>query len=149
MNAIHRLIGMGGDQLVPKLLGYDSAEATARRPIRYHELISEARPFPDAAKLVRRVHKSGIAAVLATSAPEDELDVLIDLLGVRDDLDAIMSADDVEHSKPDPEVFVKAIEAGNVNASQALAVGDSVGRRSRRGSRDSLRRGRVRRLFST
>ena len=30
MNAIHRLIGMGGDQLVPELLGHDSPEATAR-----------------------------------------------------------------------------------------------------------------------
>ena len=30
MNAIHRLVGMGGDQLVPELIGRDSPEATLR-----------------------------------------------------------------------------------------------------------------------
>ena len=30
MNAIHRLIGMGGEQLLPELPGRDSPEATAR-----------------------------------------------------------------------------------------------------------------------
>src|SRR5580693_6130493 len=35
MNAIHRLIGMGGDQLVTELLGHDSPEASAARPARY------------------------------------------------------------------------------------------------------------------
>ena len=43
MNAIHRLIGMGGDLLVPELLGHDSPEATSSRPRRYKELMDEAR----------------------------------------------------------------------------------------------------------
>ena len=32
MNAIHRLIGMGGDQLVPELIGHDSPERHRRSP---------------------------------------------------------------------------------------------------------------------
>jgi HAD superfamily hydrolase (TIGR01509 family) len=126
MNAIHRLIGMGGDQLVPKLLGHDNAAATARRAVRYGELIGEARPFPGAANLLRSIKREGVAVVLATSAPKDELDILIDLLGVEDVLNAVTSADDVENSKPGPEVFLKAIEAGGLNAARTLAVGDSV-----------------------
>jgi beta-phosphoglucomutase-like phosphatase (HAD superfamily) len=35
MNAIHRLIVMGSDKLVHELLGHDSPEVTAARPIRY------------------------------------------------------------------------------------------------------------------
>jgi HAD superfamily hydrolase (TIGR01509 family) len=126
MNAIHRLIGMGGDQLVPKLLGHESAEATARRPVRYGELIGEATPFPGATKLLWNLNRRGVAVVLATSAPKEELDALVDLLDVREALDAVTSADDVESSKPDPEVFLKAIEAGQVDSSRTLAVGDSV-----------------------
>jgi HAD superfamily hydrolase (TIGR01509 family) len=126
MNAIHRLIGMGSDQLVPQLIGHDSAEATARRPIRYGELIGEARPFPGAAQLVHEIHGRGVAVVLATSAPQQELDTLVEVLGVREVLDAVTTADDVGKSKPDPEVFIKAIAAGDVDASRCLAVGDSV-----------------------
>lgn len=56
MNAIHRLIGMGGDRLVVKLLGHESEQAVARRPVRYRELIGDARVFPSAAQLLRAIH---------------------------------------------------------------------------------------------
>jgi len=35
MNAVHRLIGMGGDQLIPELLGHDSPATVDARPRRY------------------------------------------------------------------------------------------------------------------
>ncbi len=46
MNAIHRLIGMGGDQFVPRLLGHESSPAMEARPGRYRELIRERVPSP-------------------------------------------------------------------------------------------------------
>ena len=126
MNAIHRLIGMGGDQLIPQLLGHDCEEVAARRTVRYGELIGEAKAFPSAAELIYRVHELGVSVVLATSSPKNELDILIDLLGVRDVLDGVTSADDVENSKPDPEVFAKAMEIGSADPRKTVAVGDSV-----------------------
>src|SRR5689334_4308817 len=56
MNAIHRLVGMGGDQLVPRLLGHDSPGAVTARPRRYRELAGDICAFPQAAELVRQVH---------------------------------------------------------------------------------------------
>ncbi len=126
MNAIHRLIGMGGDLLVPELLGHDSPEATSSRPRHYKELIGEARPFPGAADLLHRAHDLGLAVVLATSAPQDELEVLLKVLGAGDAIDGQTTADDVESSKPAPEVFDKAMKAFAIDPSRALAVGDSV-----------------------
>src|ERR1700759_3319625 len=76
MNAIHRLVGMGGDQLVPRLLGHDSPAAVAARPHRYRELAGDIHPFPRAAELLRRAHDGGLAVVLATSSPRDELETL-------------------------------------------------------------------------
>ncbi len=76
MNAIHRLVGMGGDQLVPRLLGHASPDAVAARPQRYQELAGDIRPFPRAAELLRQIHDGGLAVVLATSAPGDELQML-------------------------------------------------------------------------
>jgi HAD superfamily hydrolase (TIGR01509 family) len=126
MNAIHRLVGMGGDQLVPSLLGHDSDKATSARPKRYAELSDDVRAFPGAADLLRRVHGSGLAVVLATSAPADELAALLAQLDADEAIDAQTTADDVEASKPDPEVFASAMSAHWIDPRKALAVGDSI-----------------------
>jgi HAD superfamily hydrolase (TIGR01509 family) len=126
MNAIHRLVGMGGDQLLPKLLGHDSDEAKQARARHYRQLMGEARPFPGAAELLRELHKQGLSVVLATSSPADELEVLLDVLGAADAIGAITTADDVAGSKPAPDIFLKAMEKGGIDRRRAVAVGDSV-----------------------
>lgn len=126
MNAIHRLVGMGGDQLVVRLLGGERPDAEEARSRRYAELIAEARAFPGAADLVRRVHGTGVAAVLATSSPTDEVGRLREVLGADDAIDAVTTKDEVPASKPAPDIFEKAIEAGGLERRLVLAVGDSV-----------------------
>jgi HAD superfamily hydrolase (TIGR01509 family) len=126
MNAIHRLIGMGGDQLVPTLLGHDSQAAAKARSSRYKELMGEARVFPGAHDLLERLHHEGVAVVVATSAPDDELGPLLELLDADEAIDATTSADDVASSKPDPEVFLKAMTMGAIDPERALALGDSI-----------------------
>jgi HAD superfamily hydrolase (TIGR01509 family) len=126
MNAIHRLVGMGGDQLVHELLGHQCHVATAARPRRYKELIDDARVFPGASQLLRTVRSSGLAVVLATSAPANELEILLKRLDANDAIDAQTSADDIEESKPAPEVFITAMKTGCIDPARALAVGDSI-----------------------
>ncbi len=127
MNAIHRLIGMGGDQLVPTLLGHQSPAASEARPSRYKELMVDARIYPGARDLLWRIHNEGIAVVVATSAPNEELGPLLELLDADDAIDAATTADDVLSSKPEPEVFLKAMAVGAVDPERALALGDSLG----------------------
>jgi HAD superfamily hydrolase (TIGR01509 family) len=126
MNSIHRLVGMGSDRLVVELLGHESAAAVAARPRRYKELIDEARPFPGAADLVRLCHREGLSVVIATSAVSEELNALLRKLEVEDAIDAQTTADDIDEPKPEPEVFLKAMEAGGIDPRKAIAVGDSV-----------------------
>ena len=126
MNAIHRLIGMGGDQLVPRLLGHESPGAVAARPPRYKELIEDIRPFPKAADLLRQAHHLGLAVVLATSALDYELETLRKVLDADDAIDGQTSADDIANSKPDPEVFLTAMRTFSIDPRHALAVGDSI-----------------------
>lgn len=126
MNAIHRLVGMGGDQLVPELLGHQSPDAAAARPQRYRELIGDVEPFPGAAELLRRAHDSGLVVALATSAPDDELALMLDKLDARDAVDLWTTADDIQRSKPAPEVFLTAMKTGAIDPERALAIGDSV-----------------------
>ncbi|HET6964948.1 MAG TPA: HAD family hydrolase [Acidimicrobiales bacterium] len=126
MNAIHRLVGMGGDQLVPELLGHPNDKAKEGRAEHYRQLIGEVRVFPGASGLIRRCHEAGLAVVLASSSPADELEELRGLLDVDDCLDAATNADDAEHSKPAPDIFLAAMESGGVDPARALVVGDSI-----------------------
>jgi HAD superfamily hydrolase (TIGR01509 family) len=126
MNAIHRLVGMGGDQLVPRLLGHDSETAREARPGRYRELMGEVRAFPGAAELLRSLHDLGVVVVLATSSPQDELDAALRKLDAGPAVDAQTTKNDVEESKPAPDLFEAALQAGDVDPGRALVVGDSV-----------------------
>ena len=126
MNAIHRLVGMGGDQLVPELLGQMNERAKQLRADHYRPLIDDARVFPGAAALLRRCHDAGLAVVLASSSPKDELDILRRLIDAEDAIDTATTADDAEQSKPEPDIFLAAIERGGIDPERALVVGDSV-----------------------
>lgn len=126
MHAIHRLVGMGGDQLVATLLGHDVPGVSDARAKHYRELIGEARVFPGARSLLRRAHDTGLVVVLATSAPQEEVDVMLDLLDAGSAFDAVTTADDVEAAKPAPDVFLTALKAADLDATHTLVVGDSV-----------------------
>jgi HAD superfamily hydrolase (TIGR01509 family) len=126
MNAIHRLVGMGGDQLLKRLLGHDCPDATRARPRLFRELVDDIRPFSCAADLLRAVQAHGLTVVLATSAPEDELEVLLEPLKADDAIDGRTTADDVSESKPSPDVFLAAMESCSVDPRFTLAVGDSI-----------------------
>ena len=126
MHAIHRLVGMGGDKLVPELLGRACPEADDRRAVRYQELVGEAEVLPGAANLLRRLHDEGVIVVLASSAPVDELRMMVELLDVGDAIDATTSADDVDGSKPSPDIFRATLEVGDIDRERCLVVGDSI-----------------------
>jgi HAD superfamily hydrolase (TIGR01549 family) len=126
MNAIHRLVGMGGDQLVTELIGHECPPIQAARTKHYDELKGDMLAFPYAAKLLRKIHGLGLGVVLASSAPEDELRLLRDLVDADDAIDAQTNGDDVTMAKPDPEVFLTAIATGEIDPDRVIAVGDSV-----------------------
>ena len=126
MNAIHRLIGMGGDQLVEELLGHPCRDASDARPRYYRELFGDIRPFPGAVEFITKVHEAGLAVVLATSSPEPELVEARRVLGLDDVIDSQSSSADVERAKPAPDVFLAAMASAPIDPARVLAVGDSV-----------------------
>lgn len=126
MNAIHRLVGMGGDQLVPELLGHDVDGAHDAHARHYTELRDEVAPFPEAGAFLRSLHDAGLVVVLASSASEEDLSHICALLDADDAIDAKVTADDVQRSKPDPEIFDVARGKGGIHDGLVLAVGDSV-----------------------
>ncbi len=126
MNAIHRLIGMGGDHLVPELIGHSLEGADEAHDRYYAELKPDMRPFAEAGTLLRRIHETGLVVVLASSASEADLEDMRRTLAADDAIDAATTVDDVQRSKPDPAIFETARDMGDIDPALALAVGDTV-----------------------
>jgi HAD superfamily hydrolase (TIGR01509 family) len=125
---IHRAIGMGGDQLVPALVGKE-ADADKGDEIRdardslYQDLIGEVEPLHGSRELISDLKERGVKVVLASSSPKDELDHYLELLHARDLADAWTTKDDVESTKPEPDLVHAALDkAGTENA---VMVGDT------------------------
>ncbi|USI71915.1 HAD family hydrolase [Sphingomonas morindae] len=129
LDAIRAQIGKGGDQLMPALLPDEPALHTPiaeRQGAIFADLyLPHVRPFPGAAELVRAVAARGRAVVLASSAKRAELDVYLDRLALRDVVTATTSSDEVEASKPAPDIFAAALAAVGVAPEEALAIGDT------------------------
>jgi HAD superfamily hydrolase (TIGR01509 family) len=126
MNALHRLVGMGGDQLVVEVLGHDSEAARKARSGHYQAFYDDLRAFPSATQLLRQLAGRDLAVVLATSAPEDELQILLGILDAGDAITGYTTSDDVTSSKPDPEIFRTAMERFDLDPARTVAIGDSV-----------------------
>jgi HAD superfamily hydrolase (TIGR01509 family) len=131
-DAIRGQIGKGGDNLIPALLPADIVERLQeeienfRSELFQRDYLHKARPFDGAPELLRRLHDEGVTLVLASSAKQPELDYHIEKLGCRDILTATTSADDVEHSKPCPDIFAAAYEkAQPANGGKVVVVGDT------------------------
>lgn len=129
---LHRSIGKDSDELLAGLL--DGQEEVDRYGERASELHSEyylastsrLRVIAGARELLSALAERGIAVVLATSAPENELEILRELLDVDDAIFAATSAGDVTTAKPEPDIVEVALERAGVPASRAVMVGDAV-----------------------
>jgi HAD superfamily hydrolase (TIGR01549 family) len=125
---IQRAIGMGGDQLVPALVGEkvdgelgDEIRKT-RDPI-YKELMDEVEPLHGAHELIEDLKDRGLQVVLASSSPQDELDHYLELLDARDLADAWTTKEDVERTKPAPDLVRAALDKAGTET--ALMIGDT------------------------
>ena len=125
---LHRHVGMGGDKFVAAVAG-DEVEERLGDDLRerweelFDECLDEVEPLAGAIDLIRDLKEDGRAVVLASSAVEKHVEAFLDKLGARELTDAWTTKDDVEASKPDPDLVRAALlKAG---ADDAVMVGDT------------------------
>jgi phosphoglycolate phosphatase-like HAD superfamily hydrolase len=80
---VHRAIGMGSAELVERVLGRPDPTVSPAHSRHYAPYLGRMRPLPGAARLLRATAGLGLDVVLATSAKDDEVDLMLDALGAR------------------------------------------------------------------
>jgi phosphoglycolate phosphatase-like HAD superfamily hydrolase len=124
-------IGKGGDNLIPALFP-DLGEAQRERMEAFRsdlfkrDYLPRATPFPGVRDLFERLAAEDIRIVLASSSHSEEVDYHVGILACADLVSATTSKDDVEKSKPCPDIFAAALgRVAPLEAGEVAVVGDT------------------------
>jgi HAD superfamily hydrolase (TIGR01509 family) len=125
---LHRHVGMGGDKFVAAVAGEEierklGDQLRERWEVLFDGVIHEVAPLEGAHELMTDLKDRGHAVVLASSSIQKHLDHFLDLLAARDVVDAWTTKDDVEASKPDPDLVRAALQKAGTG--DAVMVGDT------------------------
>jgi HAD superfamily hydrolase (TIGR01509 family) len=82
--------------------------------------------LPGAAEWVRRLRSEGWAQAVASSAPRLNIEVVLQVVGLAEQFDATVSAEDVEHGKPDPQVFLLGASRVGAAPERSIVVEDAA-----------------------
>lgn len=128
---VRRLIGMGGDKLMPRVSGLQEESPQGKRiserrsEIFRSNYLPALKPFPGVRDLLTRLRDEGFTLVVASSAKKQELDPLLEIARVDDLIERQTSSDDAEESKPEPDIVAAALEKSKCDAAAAVMVGDT------------------------
>jgi HAD superfamily hydrolase (TIGR01549 family) len=125
-------IGKGGDQLLPDLLAPKVVDSQGEEIRKYRselfkrKYLSQVRPFPAVRELFERIRADGKKIALASSAKSDEIAIYRRIARIEDLVDVETSADDVERSKPHPDIFDVTLDRlGGINPVGVMVIGDT------------------------
>jgi len=126
---IHESIGLDSSKLLDRLLGDEADELGDRakelHSENYEALADRLRRFDGVRELLAALRERGLRVVLASSAPQEELDILLKVIDADDLIDGATSSSDVETAKPEPDVIAAALEKAGATADEAIMIGDT------------------------
>lgn len=125
-------IGKGSDKLIPHFLSPEEQKKIGEELDKFRgelwksQYLNQVKPFPKVRELFQRIQQDGKRIVLASSAKGDELKTYKKIANIEDLVEEETSSDDVESSKPDPDIIHAALaKLGNPDPAQVVMVGDT------------------------
>jgi HAD superfamily hydrolase (TIGR01549 family) len=130
---IHRRIGMSGGLLVNALVRETEHRVTAEDVARlqehharaYARQVAQVRPLPGARELLAYLSRAGVRWAIATSGRLESARPVLALLDLPAEA-IVITRDQVERAKPDPDLFLAAALRLGVDIHDAIVVGDSI-----------------------
>jgi HAD superfamily hydrolase (TIGR01549 family) len=123
---IHRAIGRGSSDLVESLIGTADEALTDAHSEKWGEIRERTTAFHQVPELLQACADRGLRVVLCTSGEGPDLEFFVKAIGGDGPVHAIVSSEDVDESKPSPEIVQKAVDAAGVPADRCVMIGDTV-----------------------
>ena len=125
--------GQRNDRILRKWLGAESTEERIQRiaetkEAEYRRLaeVHGLTPLPGAAEWLVRLQAGGWKQAIASSAPRQNVEVMLRALHLERYFDAIVASEDVTRGKPDPEVFLTAAARVSAAPRRCIVVEDAA-----------------------
>ena len=101
-------------------------ELITKKQDRYHDtVVSQGKAFAGVDEALGRVVEAGFPLAIATNSGRRDADGMIDAARLRRFTSIIVTASDVEHMKPAPDIYLLAAERLGLPADQCIAIEDS------------------------
>lgn len=123
--------GMRNADIIPRYWRVHGAAEIARLADRkealYRDLLrTSARPLPGAMALLQSLHDAGWQQALGSSAPMENIRLILELLDLHTVLDAVVSGEDTPQGKPAPDIFLAAARAIGLAPVNCVVIEDAV-----------------------
>lgn len=130
---VHRYIGMSGGMIVHALAREAGRQVSRKEEERlpklhgeaYAKRVGEVKPLPGAKELLAALTEGGVRWALATSSEREKAKPAFEMLELGDDV-VVITRDEVQHAKPDPDLFLVSAKKLGVEMTECVVVGDSV-----------------------
>lgn len=104
--------GRKNEWIIPRLLGWsedpgETHQLSLRKEALYREIVVEwgVEALPGIKTWLGRLRDAGVPRIIGSSTHRENIETALGVLGLEDMFQEIVSAEDVSHGKPDPEVF--------------------------------------------
>ena len=128
-----KINGMHSNDIFPMLLGdevvaeYGLDRLNREKEEVYREMYRpHIKPIKGVIELMQAAKAAGVKCAIGSSGCRENVEMIIEGLGLADLIDASISGSDVTHGKPHPEIFTKAHEALGLKAEECVVVEDAV-----------------------
>jgi HAD superfamily hydrolase (TIGR01509 family) len=111
------------EKITGKLVDREEIWITRRKD--YLEHLEQQPILPGVEDYLRDAERLKLKLAVASSSPENWVTGHLTRLGLGDAFEQVVTADDVEHTKPDPALFLQAAERLGVNPDEAVVFEDS------------------------
>lgn len=92
----------------------------------YREMIkTEIEPLPGVINLINNLKAEGFKIAIGSSGPPENVDLLLKSLKIKEVFDLIITAAEVQNSKPAPDVFLKVAEELNIIPNHCIVIEDA------------------------
>jgi beta-phosphoglucomutase family hydrolase len=125
--------GMKNELIIPEILGWTNEpreinQLSLRKEQLYREIMEKKgiMPLPGVREFLSLLHRKNVTCAIGSSTHKENISLALRLLKFERYFSAVISAEDVDHGKPNPQVFLKAAERIGIHPAKCIVFEDAL-----------------------